>query len=146
MSININKYTAEANRFVNEVAAELGDTADLEAAGRVTMAVFHTLREKLTPEESFHLLSQLPMILKGVYIDGWDPSRSASRTDTVSEFIDELRAHDINAAARDFGNDEQAVRNFQSVIRVLSHYVSEGEMRHIRQQLPRPVAELFETW
>jgi uncharacterized protein (DUF2267 family) len=146
MAININKYTAEANRFVNEVAAELGDTSDLEAAGRVTIAVFHTLREKLSVEESFHLLAQLPTILKGVYIDGWDPTKITSNTDSVQDFIDELRAHDIRAAARDFGDEEQAVRNFQSVIRVLSHYVSEGEMRHIRQQLPRPVAELFETW
>ena len=145
MAININKYTAEANRFVNEVAAELGDTSDLEAAGRVTLAVFHTLREKLSPEESFHLISQLPMILKGIYIDGWDPSLQ-KRTETLHDFIDDLRAHDLQASSRDFGNEEQAVKNFQSVLRVLSHYISEEEMRHIRLQLPRPVAELFETW
>jgi len=145
MSININKYTAEANRFMNEVAAELGDPAELEAAGRVVVAIFHTLRDKLSTEESFHLVSQLPMILKGVYVDGWDPSKQFHRTETLQDFVNELRSHDSNAAARDFGDDEQAVRNFQAVIRVMSHYVSDGEMRHIKQQLPRPVAALFET-
>ena len=146
MGININKYTAEANRFVNEVAAEMGDPTAVETAGRVTVAVFHTLREKLSPEESFHLLAQLPLILKGVYVDGWDVGKQAARTDTLQDFIEQLRTHDGTAARRDFGTDEQAVRGFQAVLRVLSHYISDGEMRHVKQQLPRPVAELFETW
>jgi uncharacterized protein (DUF2267 family) len=146
MAVNINKYTAEANRFINEVAAELGDSSAWDMAGRVTIAVFHTLREKLTPEESFHLISQLPMILKGIYVDGWDPAKQVERTDTLEEFLQHLRDHDARAAGRDFGDDEQAARHFQAVLRVMSHYISDGEMKHIRQQLPRPVAQLFETW
>jgi uncharacterized protein (DUF2267 family) len=143
MEININKYTAEANRFVNEVAAELGEVSDLETAGRVTVAVFHTLREKLSPEESFHLIAQLPTLLKGVYVDGWDPNKEADRSGSRKDFINDLREHDLLGGSREQKEEVQAARNFRSVIRVLSHYVSEGEMRHLRQQLPGAVGEMF---
>lgn len=143
MEININKYTAEANRFVNEVAAELGDVSDLETAGRVTVAVFHTLRDKLSTEESFHLIAQLPTLLKGVYVDGWDPGKEVDRSGSLQDFINDLRAHDLLGSTRGLRDEEQAARNFRSVIRVLSHSVSEGEMRHLRQQLPGTVGELF---
>ena len=145
MSININKYTAEANRFVNEVHAELGDLNNLEKAGRVTVAVFHTLRDKLSTEESFHLLAQLPTILKGVYVEGWDVGRQAERTDTLRDFFSQLRNQDA-AAESDFSTDDEALKGFKAVLRVLSHYISDGEMKHVKQQLPRPVAQLFETW
>ena len=146
MSVNINKYTAEANRFLNEVAAELGNPASLQAAGRVIVAVFHTLREKLSAAESFQLLASLPMILKGVYVDGWDPAQQMHRTETLEDFVKELRSHSESGADRAFANTEQAIMNFKAVLRVMAHYVPDEEMSHIRHQLPRPVAELFETW
>ena len=146
MSVNINKYTAEANRFLNEVAAELGNPASLQAAGRVIIAVFHTLREKLSPAESFRLLAELPIILKGVYVDGWDPAQQMHRTETLEDFVNELRSHDESGTGRDFENKEQALRNFKAVLRVMSHYVPDAEMIHMKQQLPGPVAQLIETW
>jgi uncharacterized protein (DUF2267 family) len=145
MQINVNKYTAEANRFLHEVAAELGDPISVDAAARVSVAVFHSLRERLSVDESFQLLAQLPMIMKGVYVDGWDPSQ---QTDPLSlkNFISQLREHDRIAASRDFGTEEQAIRNIQAVLRVMAHYVSEEQMKIIKQKLPRPVAEIFDTW
>lgn len=146
MSINVNKCTAEANRFLHEVAAQLGDPVSIDVAARVTVAVFHTLRERLSVEESFRLLGQLPMIMKGVYVDGWDPLRRVNDPLSLHHFIEQLREHDRVAAARDFGTEEQAVRNIQAVLRVMAHYVGEDEMKIVKQKLPRPVAEPFDTW
>jgi uncharacterized protein (DUF2267 family) len=38
-------------------------------------AVLHALRDRLTVEETAHLAAQLPMLIRGVYYTGWDPSR-----------------------------------------------------------------------
>ena len=144
MAINTAKYAEEANIFVKQVAQELGNPADINHAGRVTVAVLHTLREKITVPESIHLISQLPMILKGVYVDGWDISREMSQSDTLDEFLDELRQYSQRTAGRDFGDNQQAADHVKAVLRVMRNYVSEGEMRHIKEQMPGPLKVLFE--
>jgi uncharacterized protein (DUF2267 family) len=141
---NIGKYVEEANLFFKEVAAELQTPDDIGHASRVTTAVFHTLRDRITVEESMHLISNLPMILKGIYVDGWKITRQADRTDTLDEFLDEVREHAPREAGRDFGGHQMARDTVKGVLRVLRKYVDEGEIRHIQQQLPEGVAALFE--
>lgn len=141
---NINQYVEEANVFFKKVAAELGNPEDTAHAARVTTAFFHALRERITPEQSMHIISQLPMILKGIYVDGWKMTREPNDSKTMREFLDEVREHSLRSAGRDFGNDQQARENLSAVLRVLKNYVSEGEMNDIRAQLPQPLAEMFE--
>ena len=38
-------------------------------------AVLHALRDRLPVDESAQLAAQLPMLVRGIYYDGWDPSR-----------------------------------------------------------------------
>lgn len=142
--VNMGKYVEEANSFLKEVARELGNPEDIGHAGRVTAAVLHTLRERISVEESMHLISNLPMILKGIYVDGWKITKQAYHADTMDEFLDEVREHSRVDPGRDFGNNDMARETVQAVIRVLRKYVDEGEIRHIRQQLPEGVAVLFD--
>jgi uncharacterized protein (DUF2267 family) len=144
MSVNIGKYVEEANSFFKNVAIELGNSNDIDHATRVTTAVLHTLRERISPEESLHLISQLPMILKGIYVDGWKITRAVSDFNTVDEFLDEVRAHSLRSASRDFGNDEQARDAVRAVLKVINQYVSIGEIEHVKAQLPEPIAALFD--
>ena len=145
MAISTGKYVEELNLFLKNVAQELGNPGDTDHAGRVTVAVLHTLREKISVEESMHFISQLPMILKGIYVDGWGISRERNNADTLDEFLDDIRQYNPGFAGRDFGNNQQARENVKAVLRVMQNYVSEGEMNHIREQLPKPIAEaLFE--
>jgi uncharacterized protein (DUF2267 family) len=145
MAININKYADDAQVFLRQVAQELGSIDDVDHAARVTVAVLHTLREKISVEESIHLISQLPLILKGVYVDGWDITREfMSESETLEEFYDEIREHALRTAERDFGNNQQTKKNVTAVLKVMRNYVSEGEMNHIKQQMPKSIAVLFE--
>lgn len=68
--MNFEKYVEKGNLFLKELAQELGNPDDKEKAGRVLRTVLHVLRRRLTLEESFDLISQLPMCIKAVYIDG----------------------------------------------------------------------------
>jgi uncharacterized protein (DUF2267 family) len=142
--VNMGKYVEEANVFLKEVARELGTPDDMGHASRVAAAVLHTLRERISVEESMHLISNLPMILKGIYVDGWKITKQAYHADTLEDFLNEVREHSRVDPGRDFGSDTMARETVQAVIRVLRKYVDEGEMRHIRQQLPEGVAVLFE--
>ena len=48
--MNFEKYVATGNAFIKEVAQELGNPDDKNRAMRVTRAVIHALRNRLTPE------------------------------------------------------------------------------------------------
>ncbi len=145
MAFELDKYTQEAHSFLHKVAAELNNGNDIRHAGRVTVSVLHTLRDSISPEESMHLIAQLPMILKGVYVDGWDFSKRMIKKDTVEDFLDYLRLQNLSTSDRDFADNEQARKNVVAVLRVIKNYVSEGEIRHVKQQLPEPVAALFDA-
>ncbi|AKD05344.1 DUF2267 domain-containing protein [Pontibacter korlensis] len=142
---DLNLILKKANQFMNEVARELGNPEDRGHAERVTMAVFHTLRDVITPEESMHLISQLPFYLKAAYAENWRVSREPKRIRSMEEFLEDLREHSNRTAARDFGNDETARQKTEAVFRVVRRYVSEGEIAHVKVQLPPPLLELWES-
>ena len=56
MAINTGKYVEEVNLFIRQVAQELGNPEDTDHAGRVTVAVLHTLRERIPVEEYILLI------------------------------------------------------------------------------------------
>ena len=144
MGDNFQQYAEEGNRFLNNLAASLGNPDDTAHASRVMQAIFGAIRDRITPEQSMHLISQLPMALKAVYVDGWKMTKERSSVKTETEFFDEVRANSRRAAARDFGNDQQIREIIRMFFSVLRNYVDEGELRHISQQLPEGVAVLFE--
>lgn len=145
MALNFEEYSQKGNEFVNKVAAELGNPEDKEHAGRVIKSVLHSLREVITPEESMHLISQLPMYLKAVYVDGWKLSESANRVKFLDEFLEKVRNNAPRTAGRDFGNDESTRDNIQAVFRVIKQQVNKGEVEDIKVQLPESLAELWEN-
>ena len=38
-------------------------------------AVLHALRDRLPVQESADLAAQLPVLIRGIYYEGWDPAR-----------------------------------------------------------------------
>jgi uncharacterized protein (DUF2267 family) len=136
------QYAYEAREFANEVASELGDPADIEQADRIMTVVLHALRDMLTPEESLHLISQLPMLLKAVYVNGWRLGKK-DRIRSLDEFIECLLLQNPKTAPRDFGNDEKAIERAKAVFKVLRNHIAIGEVKDIVAQLP---SELTVLW
>jgi uncharacterized protein (DUF2267 family) len=103
--------------------------------------VLHTVREILTPEESSHLIAQLPLLIKGVYVDGWK-MQTTKRIRSREEFLERLRSKS-DLPQTDLSSDEEAINKVQAVLYVLQKYVSAGEMAHIINQFPAGLAELW---
>lgn len=137
------QYAAEATRFIREVADELENGYDENQALRVTRTVFHTLREMLTPEESTHLIAQLPMYMKALYVDGWK-IRKEKKIRSTADFFACLRKNSDRPQI-DFGNDEEAMQRVQNVLTVLTRHVSTGEIMDIMDQFPSELAGIWRT-
>jgi uncharacterized protein (DUF2267 family) len=142
--MNFEQYAPEANIFLREIAEQLRSPNDNDHAYRVMKSVFHTLREILSPEESLHLISQLPLAIKGVYVDGWH-LQTKDRIRSMPEFLQCLRSQNQPAAGRDFGNDEIAKHHTKCVFNVLKRHVTAGEIQHVIDQFPMELMELWIT-
>lgn len=61
----------------HEWIARMAHTANMnkDEAYKCLRAVLQTLRDRLPSEEAVHLGAQLPLLLRGVYYDGWQPSK-----------------------------------------------------------------------
>jgi uncharacterized protein (DUF2267 family) len=140
MSLDFYQYAAKGNAYVNRVAETLQVQRD--QAARIVRSVLHALRNRLSHEESFQLIAQLPMALKAVYVDGWKHSDSYLRIRRPEEFLDEIRKEDDGMAGYDFGNNQRAALATAAVFNVLFEMISEGESKSLINTLP----ESLQIW
>lgn len=143
--MDFNKNAQKGNNFLKELATELGDSSDINKAGRILRAVFHALRNHIPPEESFQLISQLPMILKAVYVDGWIPQKEKIISRKKSSFIEEVMRNDWSTLRNDFMEMEDGIKATKAVFLVLKKHVSEGEFNDIEATLPKELKDLLKT-
>ena len=143
--MNFNTYSEKGNNFIKELASELGDSSDTDRAYRILRAVFHTLREHIPQEESFQLISQLPMLLKAIYIDGWIPAKKKHISRKADHFVEEVMRNDWSTLSKDFTEMEDGTKAVKAVFKVLEGHVSKGEFKDIEVVLPKELKELIKT-
>jgi uncharacterized protein (DUF2267 family) len=99
-------------------------------------AVLHTLRDRLPPVEAVHLGSQLPMLIRGFYYDGWrltDTPRKLNREQFLACVAGHFRGDpDVNPA--------DVTR---AVLEIMGEHIDPGELHKMLQVLPRDFAELL---
>lgn len=145
ITFNFDKHQQHATAFLHEVANEL-NTDDLNKAGRILITVLHTLRDRIQPQESLDLVAQLPVFIRAAYTDGWRLSDKVERSHTREGFFNNVKKHAVAGInTTDFDDDEDVERKVRAVFRVLEKHVSDGEVRHLKKQLPEPIAELLEA-
>lgn len=132
----IDRSVEKANVWLKAMAAELGEE-DRHAAYRGLRAVLHTLRDRLTVDEAAQLAAQMPLLIRGIFYDGWDPSRTPARYRDAQEFLDRV-AHEARLAG-----DTEASYAVTATARVLRAHVSRGELDDVLQALPDHVRALF---
>ena len=144
MSLNFDKYTKKANEIVNELSLELGNVSDSDKAGRVLRSVLHALRNILSTEESVQLLSQLPMYIKAVYVDGWKINKKHVRIRHLEDFLEEVCTENEKNNFRDFPNESSVYNAVLAVFNVLRNHVSAGEIDDIKSNMPKELKHLWE--
>jgi uncharacterized protein (DUF2267 family) len=98
-------------------------------------AVLHAVRDRLTVEEAAQLSAQLPMLVRGIYFEGWDPTRVPVKMNR-EEFLARIRGEFRYSLS---GGIE---RLFETVVQALRRHVTDGEWEDVRANLPKDLAEL----
>jgi uncharacterized protein (DUF2267 family) len=115
--------------WLNEVAEELGDE-DRQYAYRALRAVLHALRDRLTVDVAAKLAAQLPTLIRGIYYEDWDPSRTPVAIHDVGTFLDRV------AEEGHMAGETEASLAVGAVVRVLRTHVSAGEIDGVLAVLP----------
>jgi uncharacterized protein (DUF2267 family) len=125
-----------ANVWLKELAQEL-KWDDRERVYHGLRSVLHALRNRLTVDEAADLGAQLPLLIRGLYYEGWDPSSTP-----VKERHKEAFLHHI---AADFRGDPEVYPEAVAwaVFKVLERHVSTGEIRDVLHVLPREIRSLW---
>ncbi|HUS54469.1 MAG TPA: DUF2267 domain-containing protein [Thermohalobaculum sp.] len=125
------------NTWLHEITSRLG-WDDRQKGYRVLRASLHALRDRMPVAEVAHLSAQLPILLRGVFFEGWRPSATPTKVRSVDEFLSGLR--DAFSEDRDF--DAEAA--FREVISVMRFHISAGEMDDVWRTLPAEIQALWE--
>jgi uncharacterized protein (DUF2267 family) len=143
--MDFNKHTEKGNLILDEVAEQLGIDNNRDLAFRVLRSVLHALRERLPIQESFHLLAELPFIIKALYVEGWKYHDKPNRTirDTGS-LIREMIHEDYPAGHHDFMTLKDGENALRAVITVLKRHISAGESADIENALPANLKGLWQ--
>ena len=101
-------------------------------------AVLHALRDRLPVEVAAKLGAQLPMLIRGIYYEGWVPAHTPAKIHHLDEFLDLVSFY--------LGNDfliPLADSITKSVFKVIENHVSEGEVERLKKVLPQPIAAFW---
>jgi uncharacterized protein (DUF2267 family) len=136
-------YASEANTFLARLAEDIHEPENQQKAHRVTLAVLHTLRDRITIQESFQLMAQLPLFLKAMYVTEWKYGKEASSFKHLNEFVDAVKSKYQVIGEKDFGDQKNAEFVIKMVFKALGQYVTTGEWHDILDNLPRELHPLL---
>jgi uncharacterized protein (DUF2267 family) len=110
-----------------------------ERAYSALRASLHAVRDLLSLEETVQLGAQLPMLLRGVYFEGWKPRHPPLRLKSIEDFYGLVRLR-LGPGPK-FGNND--IRQFSRVcMDVITEHVSAGEMDEVKSILPKRLRSL----
>lgn len=126
----------EGNVWLHNVAETLGVESGQQAYGALR-ATLHALRDRLPPEDAVHFSAQLPLIIRGLFFDGWKMSRTPDEDDTIVAFCERVEGELPPA----FPIDSRTV--VHGIFDVLWRRVDAGETAKIIERLPHALRVLW---
>lgn len=122
--------------WLKEIMEDIGP--DRHVAWHVLSVVLQRIRDRLPLPLAAHLGAQLPLLIRGVYYDHFDPSALPGERMTREQFIE-----DVGAGLSD-GRPVDPLMAVAAVFGVLSRHVSEGQIRKVCEALPRSIREMWQ--
>jgi uncharacterized protein (DUF2267 family) len=132
---SLDRSIERTNQWLADVATGF-DTQDRRLAYRVTRSWLHTLRDRLPVTVAAHLAAQLPELLRGVFYEGWNPSKVPVKYDR-DEFIARFaRGAQIHTT--------EVPKAGHIVTSAMRKHLSDGVVNEAFGVLPADVRELLE--
>ena len=126
----------ETNLWLKAIMDRL-HTGDRHLAYLALRATLHALRDRIGPENAVHLSAQLPMLVRGLYYEGWRLAASQTKERTRADFLEHVRSELPRGSAID---PDLAAR---AVFAVMWQKLDLGEVGKVIDRLPPELKELW---
>lgn len=124
----------KTNHILHEIEQAYGWSKDLRNQSYLALrTILHALRDRLTVDVAVQLAAQLPMLVRGIYYDGWDPSAVPMKMDRET-FLARIRQEFT------FSIDGNITRLVDTVLGALRRHVTQGEWEDMKGTLPKDLA------
>ena len=131
----IDRTVQKTNIWLADISKQLG-MDDPHVAYLVLRAGLHALRDRLDIESTAHLAAQLPMLVRGLFYEGWDPTGKPERM-SYDEFLLRIEG---DALLKGTSEAEDAARAFFAVLWL---HLGDGTMDKLESLLPKDFARLL---
>lgn len=132
-----NRTVDKTNRVLREIEEAHGWSAEHRNRSYAALrAVLHALRDRLSVEESAHLAAQLPLLIRGLYYDGWRPGAVPVKLNR-EKFLDRV------SSGVDFEVQESTEDLVKTVLQALRRHISDGEWEDVKSSMPKDLASVL---
>lgn len=126
----------DTNVWLKEISEEM-EHPDRQMAYHALRGVLFALRDRLTVEEAAHFASQLPLLVRGVFYEGYRPAGKPEKYRDRDEWLTRVSRELQQTGGQ---NPENASR---AVFAVITRHVTAGEVEHVREMLPSDIRALW---
>lgn len=122
------------HEWINDLADRL-DWADKRQVLMLLRSTLTALRDLLSVNEAAQVSAQLPLLIRGLFYENWQPAIRGERTRAA--FV--ARVGERLAMDAEYRGEE----DISEVFRLLNARISEGEVEDMRQSLPADIRALW---
>jgi uncharacterized protein (DUF2267 family) len=125
--------------WLDDVSVRIG--SDRQLAWHVLGGVLRTLRDRVPVDVAAHLGAELPIMVRGLYYEQWEPLAPPPRRErlvtpqsrSLGEFLEAVHRAIANGRPVDARDASEAV------FKALSHHVAPSQIERVQDTLPNDV-------
>ncbi|MBE9476850.1 MAG: DUF2267 domain-containing protein [Proteobacteria bacterium] len=124
------------HEWINELTDRL-DWSSQRDALRLLRVTLHQIRDHLLVDEVAQFAAQLPLLIRGMFFEGWVPKNTPIKQRHVKDFISDIEQH-VGSVA-----DYRGYEDIQKVFKLINARISRGEISDILASLPEEIRSLW---
>lgn len=120
------------HEWINELASRL-DWSSKSSTLRFLRTILHLVRDHLMTDEMAQFSAQMPLLVRGMFFEGWVPKNTPIRERSAAVFLEAVEAEMMNV------KEYRGPEDIKYVFELLNARLSRGEIEDVRASLPEDI-------